>query len=68
EIVSYGKDMAEARRMALDAIQLAIEGRLEDGEEIRETEPVAVAQEDCTGKLHTCRMTVDLLEAVPAHV
>jgi len=68
EIVSYGRNVAEAQRMAVEAIELAVEGRLEDGEEIEETEPVALAEEECTGKLHICRMTVDLPEAVLAHV
>ena len=67
EIVSYGRDVAEAQRMAVDAICLAVEGRREDGEDVEEAEPVALAEEDCTGKLHIYRMTVDLPEAVPAH-
>ncbi len=34
EIVSYGADEEEAMRMALDAIELALEVRRDDGDEI----------------------------------
>lgn len=67
EIVSYGEDMAEAQRMARDAIQLAVEARREEGDAYQEIGPVAVPEEECTGTLHILHLTVDLSEVAPAH-
>ena len=67
EIVSYGENLAEAQRMALDAIQLAVEARREEGEEAEETGPVEVPKKDCTGKLHIYRISIDPAQAVPTH-
>ena len=68
EIVSYGEDVDEARRMALDAIQLTVEARRQEGEEVEETGSVTVPADDCTGDLYICRLTVDLPGAVPERV
>ncbi len=67
EIVSYGEDIADARRMAIDAIELTVEVRRERGESVEETEPVVIPHDEYTGNLRIYRLAVDLPEAVPTH-
>ncbi|MCE5238396.1 type II toxin-antitoxin system HicB family antitoxin [bacterium] len=67
EIVSYGQNLDEARRMASDAIQLTVEVRRERGEPTEETEPVIVPRDEYTADLRIYRLAVDLPEALPAH-
>ena len=57
EIVSFGEDLEEARRMAADAIRCAILGRRDLGEEVPEEGPlVAIPAEERTGELLICRL------------
>lgn len=67
EIVSYGKDLEEARRRAREAIELSVEVRLERGEDVAERESVVIPQDEYTGDLHIYRVDVDLPEAVAAN-
>ena len=57
EIVSYGETLAEAQRMAADAIRCAILGRSDLGEPIPEEGPVVrIPTEETGGELHVCQL------------
>jgi predicted RNase H-like HicB family nuclease len=68
EIVSYGRTLPEAQRMAADAIRCVLVGLQEDGEPIPEEEPVvSIPEEERTGPLYICRVTSAPLDEVLAH-
>ena len=68
EIVSYGEDVEEAKRMAADAIRCAILGRQDLGEEVpEEGTMVTLPAEERTGDLLICRLEAASLEEALAH-
>jgi antitoxin HicB len=68
EIVTYGRDLAEAEHMAADAIRCTILGRRDLGREVPEEGPrVVFPAEELTGDLYICRVASAPLEEALAH-
>jgi antitoxin HicB len=63
EIVSYGRTLAEAERMAADAIRCTLLGRRDLGEPLpEEGHRVALPAQELTGDLYICRVASAPLE------